>query len=49
MTSPIKLFLEESYTIDGVTVTGEEIRDNIIEAYILKGKLSKLLRGEDAE
>lgn len=42
-----KLFLDEHYTIDGVTVTGEEIRDNIIEAHILKRKLSHLLRGDE--
>ena len=43
-----KLFLDQSYVIDGVTVTGEEIRDSIIDAALLKGKLSQLLGG-DAE
>jgi hypothetical protein len=42
----IKLFLEETYTIDGVTITGEEIRDAIIDAAFLKGKLAELLGGE---
>lgn len=46
MKTTIKLFLEESYTIDGVTVTGEEIRDAIIDAALLKGKLSELLGGK---
>lgn len=41
-----KLFLEETYTIDGVTLTGEEIRDAVIDSALLKGKLSQLL-GED--
>ena len=41
-----KLFLEETYTIDGVTLTGEEIRDAVIDAALLKGKLSQLL-GDD--
>ena len=38
-----KLFLEETYTIDGVTLTGEEIRDAVIDAGLLKGKLSQML------
>ncbi len=46
MKTTTKLFLEESYTIDGVTVTGEEIRDAIIDAALLKGKLSELLGGK---
>jgi len=41
-----KLFLEETYTIDGVTLTGEEIRDAVIDAALLKGKLSQML-GDD--
>ena len=44
--SSTKLFLEETYVIDGVTLTGEEIRDAVIDAALLKGKLSKLL-GDD--
>jgi hypothetical protein len=46
MKTTTKLFLEETYTIDGVTVTGEEIRDAIIDAALLKGKLSELLGGK---
>ena len=42
----IKLFLDQVYTLDGVTVTGEEIRDAIIDSALLKGKLSQLL-GDD--
>lgn len=41
-----KLFLDQVYTLDGVTVTGEEIRNAIIDSALLKGKLSKLL-GDD--
>ena len=41
-----QLILENEYTIDGISMTGEQIRDNIIEASILKGELSRLLRGE---
>lgn len=41
-----KLFLEKEYSIDGITVTGKEIRDSVIDASILKGELSRLLRGE---
>ena len=44
--SSTKLFLDETYTIDGVTVTGEQIRDAIIDAAFLKGRLSQLLGGE---
>lgn len=44
--SSTKLFLEETYVIDGVTLTGEEIRDAVIDAALLKGKLSQLL-GDD--
>ena len=46
MKTTTKLFLEETYTIDGVIVTGEEIRDAIIDAALLKGKLSELLGGK---
>jgi hypothetical protein len=41
-----QLFLDQEYLIDGVKVTGEEIRDAIIDAAFLKGKLSQLLGGE---
>jgi hypothetical protein len=46
MNSSTKLFLEETYTIDGVTMTGEQIRDAIIDAAFLKGKLAELIGGE---
>ena len=45
--SSTKLFLEETYTIDGVTLTGREIRDAVIDAAFLKGKLSQLLGDDD--
>ncbi len=41
-----KLFLDQVYTLDGVTVTGEELRDALIDAALLKGKLSQML-GDD--
>ena len=41
--SSTQLFLDQVYTLDGVTVTGEEIRDAIIDSALLKGKLSQLL------
>jgi hypothetical protein len=44
--SSTTLFLEETYTIDGVTMTGEQIRDAIIDAAFLKGRLNELLGGE---
>jgi hypothetical protein len=46
MKTTTKLFLDQSYVIDGVTVTGEEIRDAIIYAALLKGNLSELLGGK---
>lgn len=41
-----KIFLENEYCVDGISITGAEIRDCIIEAGILKGELSRLLGGE---
>ncbi|MBQ8018659.1 MAG: hypothetical protein IJ258_11275 [Methanobrevibacter sp.] len=46
MKTTSKLFLDQSYVIDGVELTGEEIRDAIIDAAFLKGRLSELLGGE---
>lgn len=47
MSTPTKqLFLDETYTIDGVELTGEQIRDAVIDAAFLKGKLSNLIGGE---
>ena len=43
---PTKLQLDQVYTLDGVELTGEEIRDAVIDAAFLKGKLSSLLGGE---
>ena len=43
--STTKLSLDQVYNIDGVEVTGEEIRDAIIDSAFLKGKLSELLEG----
>jgi hypothetical protein len=43
---PTKLQLDQVYTLDGVELTGEEIRDAVIDAAFLKGKLSALLGGE---
>ncbi len=43
---PTKLQLDQVYNLDGVELTGEEIRDAVIDAAFLKGKLSALLGGE---
>jgi hypothetical protein len=43
--SSTKLSLNQVYNIDGVELTGEEIRDAVIDAAFLKGKLSELLEG----
>ena len=39
-----QLFLDQHYVIDGVELTGEEIRDAVIDAAFLKGKLSEILQ-----
>ena len=41
-----KLFLEEHYVLDGVEVTGEQIKDALIDQAFLKGRLSELLGGK---
>ena len=41
-----KLFLNETYTLDGVTVTGKEIKEALIDQAFLKGRLSELLGGK---
>ena len=46
MTTPTKLFLDQEYILDGVELTGEEIRDAVIDAAFLKGRLSQLLGGD---
>ena len=46
MKTTTKLFLDQSYVIDGVELTGDEIRDAVIDAALLKGKLSELLGGK---
>ena len=46
MNNSKKLFLNETYTLDGVTVTGEEIKDALIDQAFLKGRLSELLGGK---
>jgi hypothetical protein len=46
MNSTTKLFLDGHYIIDGVELTGEEIRDAVIDAAFLKGRLNELLGGE---
>ena len=45
-TNSKKLFLDQSYEIDGVTVTGEEIKEALIDQAFLKGRLSELLGGK---
>lgn len=46
MKSTKPIFLEETYIIDGVEVTGKEIKDAIIDSALLKGKLAELLGGK---
>ena len=36
MNTPTKLFLDQIYTIDGVEVTGEEIKEALIDNAIYK-------------
>ena len=31
-----QLFLDETYTLDGVEVTGEEIKEALIDSFILR-------------
>ena len=38
---PITLYPEQTYTIDGVTVTGKEILETMIDNVILKEDLNK--------
>ena len=46
MNSTNQLFLDQEYVIDGVTVTGEDIRNAIIDSELLKGRLSQLIGGD---
>ena len=39
MNTPTKLFLEEQYIIDGLVLTGEELKQSIIDSQILKNYL----------
>ena len=39
--APTKLFLDQHYNIDGVTVTGEDIKNMMIDNIIMKERLSK--------
>ena len=44
MSSTTKLFLDETYILDGVEVTGEDIKNAIIDSMIYRKHL-----GDDAE
>ena len=46
MNNPTRLHKEEVYVIDGVTLTGEDIIDAVIDAAFLKGKLSDMISRE---
>lgn len=46
MATPTKLFLDQQYILDGVELTGEEIRDAVIDSTLLRSKLPELLGGE---
>ena len=39
MNTPTKLFLDQIYTIDGVEVTGEEIKEALINNAIYKKRI----------
>ena len=44
MSSTTQLFLDETYIIDGITVTGEDIKNAMIDSKIYRKQL-----GDDAE
>lgn len=46
MSSPTTLFLDQVYTIDGVKVTGAQIKEHIIDSKLYRKHL-KELRGDD--
>ena len=39
MNTPTKLFLEKQYVIDGLVLTGEKLKQSIIDSQILKNYL----------
>ena len=39
MNTPTKLFLDKIYTIDGVEITGEEIKEALIDNAIYKKRI----------
>lgn len=41
-----KLQLDQTYVIDGVTATGEEIREALIDSKIVRDKVPELLGGK---
>ena len=43
MSSPNQLFLDETYTLDGVELTGEQIKNAVIDSMIYR----KHLKGDD--
>lgn len=40
--SSTKLFLDQSYVLDGVTLTGEEIKEHIIDSILYRKHLQEL-------
>ena len=45
MNSTQKLFLDKTYVLDGVTLTGAEIKEHIIDSRVYRKRLNKL-RGD---
>ena len=45
MNSTQKLFLDQTYVLDGVTLTGAEIKEHIIDSRVYRKRLNKL-RGD---
>ena len=43
MTSPNYLFLDETYIIDGVKVTGKDIKEHIIDSLIYRQHIKELM------
>lgn len=43
MASPNYLFLDETYIIDGVKVTGKDIKEHIIDSLIYRQHIKELM------
>ncbi len=47
--SPTKLFLDQSYVIDGVELTGEEIKEAKIDSIMYRRHLEKSMTEADSQ